>query len=233
IKFTDKGFVKLNCKIEKESFIKFLVTDTGIGIEKNKTDLLFGKFNQLHIDLEGKYGGTGLGLALSKKLVELMGGEIGFKTEFGKGSVFYFTIPLKVCDRQNEECMICSRKVKILFADDEIINQKYFQSLMESENIEIDFADDGIDAVEKYKTNIYDAVILDIHMPLLGGLAAAKAIRDFEKTINARTPIMILSGTFLDDGTNFCVEHNIDEYRSKPAKKDVVINFICKNLDKK
>ncbi len=187
IKFTKKGEISIVCRLEKklqDSYeLYFSVKDTGIGIPKKNQEKLFEEFTQADSSITRKFGGTGLGLTISKKLAELMHGKIGIDSEEGKGSTFWFTIALKKSEKKSNPVETGDlSKAKILAIDDNTTNLKIIGALLSSWNIEHKLAKsgpEGIDMLHKAKQDneYFDIAILDMQMPDMDGIQVAKAIK--------------------------------------------------------
>lgn len=251
IKFTSKGSVLVSAEqindSSKEIIVLFRVKDTGAGIKREDTGKLFKSFSQLKTKNTEKLHGTGLGLSISKKLVELMGGNIGLESEFNKGSVFYFTIPyskepviLKTKDSihdavQNEYIRLDG--LSVLFAEDENINRIVISSLLKKKGCNIDLAVNGLEALNAYKKKKYDIILMDIQMPVMDGVDALKAIREIEKTTGTYTPVIAITAHAVRGDREKFLAAGMDEYITKPVDKELLYstigNMIKKFIDSK
>ncbi|MDA3850847.1 MAG: transporter substrate-binding domain-containing protein, partial [Spirochaetaceae bacterium] len=204
VKFTEKGSVSLSLR-EEEGNILFSVEDTGIGMTEQQINKIFNPFTQGDETMVRRFGGTGLGTTISKELVELMGGEIELKSEFGKGSVFSFTLPdiypeeectedcrTQFIDEANQE-RNNPRRFSLLLAEDIEANRTLAKIRLVKEGHRVEFAKDGNGAIKKVIHGDYDAVLMDIHMPRMDGLEATKRIRKMEG--DHRTPVVIIAIT--------------------------------------
>jgi CheY-like chemotaxis protein len=241
IKFTQNGEVNIKIKKTQDDVYLFEVQDTGIGLKKEQIKTLFDEFSQADMSTSRKYGGTGLGLSISKNLVHLMGGSIHVESEFGKGSSFRVTLPLDKAENfyetQSEileDIEIITEKVnaldniRILVAEDNKMNQMVLDMLLEDTKLELDFADDGEIAVEKYKNGEYNLILMDLQMPNLDGYGAAKAIREFDSNI----AIVALSANVLEEDIKRAFSSGMDEYLSKPIELEKLFSFILKYTHK-
>ena len=242
IKFTDKGTVTLKLNVREKSNEKiklyFEVIDTGIGISADGKKNLFNVFKQSDSSITRKYGGTGLGLAISKNLSKLMGGEIGVESELGKGSDFWFTAVfdrvkqsfVKLDENQNVITSQEIKKMNLLLAEDNVINQKVAVFNLQKFGHEIDIAENGKIAVEKFKENKYDAILMDIYMPEMNGIEATEEIRKIEKENNVSKGISIIAMTAnaLKGDREKLLARGMNDYISKPFKpeelKKILIN---------
>lgn len=236
IKFTDMGEVAviLECTYKKadEVMIKFTVTDTGIGISEADRDKLFKSFSQIDTSFTKQYGGTGLGLVISKSLIEMMGGKIEFDSIKGKGSSFYFELPLKISqgnkDKMKSECVFSiedKREGHLLVAEDEPVSQNFITQLLRQRGYTLDLAQNGKEAVELYKRNHYDAIIMDINMPEMDGIEATRQIRKIEGMLR-RTPIIAATAFALSGDKERFLSVGMDGYIAKPITIDQLFSLL-------
>ena len=234
VRFTEKGKVVVRLTVGRSTSIgprefTFSVTDTGIGIPEDKKALLFRAFSQADVSHSRSFGGAGLGLAISKELVELMGGVISFESEDGAGSTFSFTIPLaeaKPCDAgasiepQTVDSTIPApqgeRITRLLLAEDDRTISEILGVLLMRAGYQVDFARDGVMAVEMWQKGGYDLVLMDIQMPLLNGFEATSAIREYEQELGLRTPIIAMTAHALKEDQQRCLAAGMDGYIPKP-----------------
>jgi two-component system, sensor histidine kinase len=233
IKYTERGEVTLGVKrnrAENGSIkLKFIVTDTGIGIAEEEKVRLFKKFSQVDGSTTRRHGGTGLGLAISKQLVEKMGGEIWVESEKGKGSSFCFTLSLRADERAltltnplirekreepiNENLVMSHR---ILLAEDHKINLMVLSEMLKEKGYSVDTATNGIEALAHCERNEYDAILMDIQMPEMDGLEATRRIRAREG-FQKHTPIIALTAYALKGDRERFLSLGMDEYIPKPV----------------
>ena len=236
IKFTDYGRVDINVKKlnhdEKFDLLRFEVFDTGIGISENHFESIFDFFSQPQTVTTRKQGGSGLGLAIVKKLIELHGSSIRLDSVLNKGSVFYFDLKFKKSDSPNRT--ISNRAINlsgktVLLAEDNIINAMLIRKLLSKWDILSEHALNGIEAVEKSKSKVFDFILMDIHMPEMDGFDAATNIRKPENP-NYNTPIFALTA----DVTAETKEENISLFRDflrKPIEIDKLYDAIVNCLN--
>ena len=231
IKFTKDGDIwvrayKTNVKDNMYN-LRFEIEDNGIGISKEKQDQMFDSFSQGSVQINRKYGGTGLGLSIVKGLIQILKGKIHLKSELGKGSTFFFEIPLeydkeadkpKVEEVKKENIMgdLDLTNVKILIVEDNKINQMITKKILNKMNLYCDVVDNGEAAVEQVKETAYDVVLMDIHMPGISGLEATKIIRTFDKELT----IFALTAVTLEDKMHEFGEAGFDDIISKPFKQE-------------
>lgn len=242
IKFTSKGFVyvQVNLIEMNESVIRlhFEVQDTGIGISPENQSKLFKSFSQADISTTRKFGGTGLGLAISKNLVQLMNGNIGIISEFGKGAIFHFDVEFGVSSQdisddeiqELDELMPNDKKLKILLAEDNVINQKVAILILEKLGHSVCAVSDGNLAVEKFINEPPDAIFMDIQMPGMDGVEATGKIREWEQMNNvlSRIPIIAITANTLKSDKELFSAAGMDDYLSKPFNLGELIRILNK-----
>ena len=239
IKFTEKGDITIAIKkiseTNDEVELKFLVSDTGIGIAAEDKERLFESFCQLDNTYTKRYAGSGLGLAITKNLVELMGGSIGLESERGKGSSFYFYLKFKIGYKIEEKIDYIPkisksvRQLKILLVEDDEINQKVFLKMLLEKSHIVDIANDGLEAVEFFKENDYDVILMDIQMPNMNGVEAHNRIREIEKSNNLRhTPIVAITAYALKGDRERFLAMGFDDYISKPIQMNELFLMLNK-----
>jgi signal transduction histidine kinase/ActR/RegA family two-component response regulator len=242
IKFTSKGGVEIAVKIEKQEDLKtrllFSVTDTGIGIAKDRIDRLFRPFSQVDSSTTRKFGGTGLGLAISSKLCELMGGKMCVNSAPGVGSTFYFNIELlpapmdaaKDADDQTEaENAIDPAKVRLLLAEDNAINSKVAMLLLKRAGYAPDLAEDGEQVLEAYrKGKEYDIILMDMQMPVMDGLEATRKLRKMlaRKHGMLRPYIVALTASAGKPDHDRCIDAGMDAFLSKPIRLNEMLSVL-------
>jgi len=247
IKFTDKGYVRLEVELAEEGEhdlnIIFRIVDTGVGIPENKIDDIFEGFNQLNLSASKEYGGTGLGLTITRNLVQLLGGEIYVDSKFGEGSVFTVELRflkgnnrLDISEKAEIEGQSKEEKYKslnILIAEDDHINQRIIQAMMEKKGWKITMVSNGYDALEYYKRYCYDLILMDIFMPGIDGFTVAKEIRRIESNTKEYTPIIALTAAAMKEDREKCQRAGMDGYITKPIKSKMVYEVIESVLDKR
>ncbi len=238
LKFTHEGGVTIQVeginKTENVILIRFAIADTGIGIEEEKQKNIFERFRQAHPETTRRYGGTGLGLAIVKQLVEIQNGTISIASEPGKGSIFTVALPYEVLNENEVTSTIpstilatkpLSPGIKVLVAEDNQMNQKLIQYLLEQWQINFDIAANGRQAIEilKEKPREYGMVLMDIQMPEKDGYAATDEIRN---DLKLSIPIVAMTAHALAGEKEKCLAAGMDDYLSKPINEEQLYKLI-------
>lgn len=244
IKFTEKGYVKLSIQVQQsrqdEVEICVSVQDSGQGIKKEDLSKLFDAFTQVDLKKNHTKEGTGLGLAICNQLVELMGGELHVESEYGKGSNFYFVMWQKVIAQEKEtepvkrreekgassEFTFTAPEAKILLVDDNVINREVAKALLEPLMMQIDEAENGLEALQMVQQKKYDMVFMDHYMPVMDGVEATMKIRALEDEHNRRIPILALTADAVAGEKEKLIEVGINEVLSKPIQ----IQEVCERI---
>ncbi len=225
IKFTHRGSITVTTKLSSatsdNSSISFSVRDTGIGIPKEQQQLIFRSFTQASSNTTRQYGGTGLGLTISKKIVTLMGGDLHVESEVNKGSHFYFSVVLKNVDTQkrylNEEknkTLESLNGIRVLLAEDNPINMMIAKRFMTNWNVEIDDVSNGQLAVDVFKEKQFDILLIDLEMPVMDGYTAISEIRK----IDAQIPAIAFTAAVFDNMDDILKERGFNTYIQKPFR---------------
>lgn len=240
LKFTDEGSVQVKVypeeEKEKTQSVRFDVIDTGIGIPKEKYDAIFNSFSQARASTTREYGGTGLGLTISKQLVELQGGYISVESQENEGSKFSFNIIFKKSKTQVSESspklvkktshkQIKSNTRKVLVAEDNRINQILVKKVLNKHHFEVELVENGAKAIEALAREHFDILLLDLHMPIMDGYKAAQSIRSSEE-VYSTIPIIALTAAAIKGEEEKCMAHGMDDYVTKPFKADVLLSAI-------
>ncbi|SEG38690.1 hybrid sensor histidine kinase/response regulator [Flavobacterium urumqiense] len=242
VKFTDKGYVELIVSQVKETetatFLQFAIIDSGVGIPHDKIDSIFESFNQASNEMTRKFGGTGLGLTITRRLIELQGGSISVESEIGKGSKFSFLIQFKKAQNGIVKTVKIEKElsstdflkdINILLVEDNELNQLLTVKVFEKFDKTIDIADNGKIAIEKIEKNNYDIILMDIQMPEMDGIELTQYIRtNFGP--KSKIPIIALTAhaTLLEEQR--CLESGMNDYLSKPFDFNELIEKIHYNL---
>jgi signal transduction histidine kinase/ActR/RegA family two-component response regulator len=250
IKFTPaRGKVTARVRVIESagdaSRLAFSVTDTGIGIPADKLETMFQRYTQADASTARKYGGTGLGLSICKSLVELMEGKIGVHSEAGKGSDFWFELPFKMTASTDKPADFGAdepaptpapkpasaqafKGMRVLVAEDNENNQMLIELLLKRQGVETKIVGDGAEAVAHLRDNQYDLVLMDLEMPVMGGLEAVAAIREQEKMQGRRSNIVALSAHSPEQERGHCIAAGMDDYMMKPIDVKVLHAFLRK-----
>ncbi len=239
IKFTEKGSITVSVDSITHSKqgvrCDFSVQDTGIGLTQEQVDRLFSAFSQADTSVTRKYGGTGLGLAISKRIVEMMGGEIGVESRVGQGSRFYFYAFFALPDTNtvvepSKSMMVeyqedkTPKHERLLLVEDNEINQLIAEELLQDVGYIVDVANNGAEALEKLKNNTYAAVLMDIQMPVMDGLTASKKIR--ENAQHKALPIIAMSAHAMEGDKEISLAHGMNDHITKPISPQTLYNAL-------
>jgi CheY-like chemotaxis protein len=237
IKFTQNGKISIRLHQilvnEKISSFKIEVIDTGIGIDKDKFQSIFQKFSQAETKTSRQFGGTGLGLVITKKLLTLLGSDIQFESELGEGSNFFFVLHLPIDTKGSavntndlhedyeEENL---KGMRILLVEDNMINTKIAQKIMSQWDVVVDCAENGLVGLEKFHANSYDVILMDLSMPVMDGYDATIEIRKTDKLI----PIIALTASASFGYLDRALQIGINEYIIKPFNPKELNMKLCK-----
>lgn len=229
IKFTSNGLVEINIENEHETedvvTLKFSVKDNGIGIEEDNLAKIFERFTQANSNITRNHGGSGLGLTIIRKLLHLLGSEIYVKSEFGKGSIFHFSLNLP---KSKQEITIEQEKIdntinknqligkNVLLVEDVKFNVLVAKKIMERWQMNIDVAENGAIAVEKAQKTAYDIILMDLQMPVMDGITATKNLR----ALGILTPIIALTASVSNETQTEVIESGMNDYITKPFNPD-------------
>ncbi|WP_291132018.1 tetratricopeptide repeat-containing hybrid sensor histidine kinase/response regulator [Flavobacterium sp. UBA7682] len=237
LKFTQNGEVNVIAKLIDQgsdfSRINFEIRDTGIGIPEEKQETIFDSFSQGSIEINRKYGGTGLGLTIVKKLVDLLGGEIGLKSEVGVGTSFAFELNLLNGNQeiQVEKPLLYSDDIlvgkNILVVEDNKINQMVTKKMLENKRMKCKIVDNGEEAINVMRAkNDFDLVLMDVHLPGINGTIATQHIREFETQI----PIIALTAISLNENREMLLSFGMTDVITKPFEPENFYRVIALNL---
>jgi len=225
IKFTERGEIQVLVTPSRtyEQGIWLGVRDTGIGIPPDRLTAIFEPFTQADSSTTRKYGGTGLGLTICKRLAEMMGGQIGVESELGVGSTFYVDLPLPTAELPDSQMgeieaaeVLVPLGKRVLLVEDNEVNRKVALRLLEKLQLVVEVATNGVEAVQKATTNAYDLILMDCQMPEMDGYEATRQLR----AQGVRTPIIALTANALQGDQEQCLLAGMDDYLSKPIKPD-------------
>jgi CheY-like chemotaxis protein len=245
IKFTHQGGISIivhHKPAENNSAtVFFAVRDTGIGIPKDKQELIFESFRQADGSTTRKYGGTGLGLAISSRLVQLMGGTIRVESDAGQGSTFHFTARFGVAAAVENGSATGLRalltavsaptlghltSLSILLAEDNLVNQRLASRLLEKRGHRVAVASTGREALDRLEREHFDLILMDVQMPDMDGLQATALIRQREDPLGMHTPIVALTAHTMKGDRERCLAAGMDEYITKPIEAAKLIEIV-------
>jgi len=239
IKFTSAGNIVVRAEIldQTSEFIRleFFISDTGIGIAHEDQDRIFTIFTQADASTTRNYGGAGLGLAISRKLVEMMGGHIRVESRPNHGSIFRFTVRLKMLRDSSSElpsmgrfalAPVPERALQVLLAEDTPTNQKVAEYLLERRGHLVEIAPDGRKALELIEQRNFDVVLMDVQMPVMDGFQATAAIRALPDPVKAGLPIIAMTAHTLKGDAESCLAAGMDAYIGKPIQAEEFLELV-------
>ena len=239
LKFTKNGEVTVSANLQQlknsKATLYFEITDTGIGIPEDKLATVFDSFSQGSIEVNRKYGGTGLGLTIVKKLIKILGGNIQLKSIVGEGSSFYFSLNFPISTLQESQLEAkplvkydASKLInkKILVVEDNKINQMITKKMLESKGIFCEIIDNGEEAIDVLRNKIFDLVLMDFHLPGINGTVATETIRLF----NTTTPIIALTAISLLENRELLLSFGMNDVITKPFIPDEFYRIIAQHI---
>ena len=249
IKFSEQGDVRLRLEVHKQDAyrieLRVEIEDQGIGIPQDEHERLFNMFEQAEASTTRRYGGAGLGLAISRRLVEAMGGSIGLRSEPGKGSVFWFVVPLAksaevqlahAADKEAELQLVEARLRelaegrRILLVEDDEVNQIVAEDLLDQAGLSVTLAANGRQAVEAANGQVFDLILMDHQMPVMNGIDATRLIR--ERGLNVATPVLAMTASAYEEHRLACLEAGMDDFLSKPIEPLLFYRALLRWLSK-
>ncbi len=243
VKFTEKGEVKIKVDLMEEDStsvkLQFSIQDTGIGISHDKLDSIFDSFTQASANTTRKYGGTGLGLTITKQLIELQGGTICVSSKLGVGTTFTFILPLKKgssnvqaqTNKTDGKKSNTFNDVQILLVEDNLINQKVASYTLTKQGAQVEIANHGKEAIMMIEKKKYDVILMDIHMPEMDGFEATRYIRNNIKESINKTPIIAMTASALVSERARCLASGMNDYISKPFQAKELYEKISLQLN--
>ncbi|HAQ64965.1 MAG TPA: hybrid sensor histidine kinase/response regulator [Bacteroidales bacterium] len=244
IKFSPKGSIQVSVKPHQESEnalkLLFEVIDTGIGISTEQQDRLFKSFSQADASTTRRFGGTGLGLAICKSLCEMMDGQIGVSSVLGKGSTFWFTATFEKIEQSATEVAAGNHAdsadhhngLRIMLAEDNPINQKVALINLNKAGHSVEVAANGIEALNLFRKNKYDLILMDVQMPEMDGIESTIKIREDEEKLGTHIPIIAMTANTLDSDRDSCIEAGMDDFITKPFKAEQLNEVIYRAINR-
>ena len=235
VKLTQAGSVTLRTSWKPDDTgisgrLRLSVSDSGAGIEPEKVKRLFERFSQADVSINRTHGGTGLGLAISKGIVELMGGRIGFTTRPGKGSTFWFEIPMAIGEAPAEvhsaEVGVDYPSLRVLVVDDTAVNRELVKLMLEPLGFEVEEASGGAEGIKAAISQAYDLILMDVRMPGVDGLEATRVIRATSK-LNGGVPILALTADVQPENAHACRAAGMDDVLAKPIVPQQLLSKIA------
>lgn len=230
VKFTEAGGVNVSVTADEEGRLRFVVQDTGIGIDAAAQRRLFQDFAQADASVARRFGGSGLGLAICKRLAALMGGDIGVDSRLGEGSRFWVAIPFGKAEHADAppQCApapiakaAADRPLRVLLAEDNCVNQMVIRGLLERRGHKVVTAEDGVQAVEAARGGGFDVILMDMLMPVMDGVEAARFIRSLPPPVG-ETPIIALTASVLEGDAQKCRDAGMNDFVSKPVAPETL-----------
>ncbi|WP_421878196.1 ATP-binding protein [Marinoscillum sp.] len=236
VKFTNTGGVDVIAKMESNDDgyrLQVEVNDTGRGISSENLPTIFNPYDQAGNETARLYGGTGLGLSIVRQLVDLYGGSINVTSKLGDGSSFQFDVQLDkaVAVKKSKKVVSIDQlsNIKILMAEDNLINQMVVKSLLQDMDVELDIVENGQEAINAIYKKTYDIILMDVQMPIMNGLDAARFITKSHDVPNHETRIIALTASILKEDIEACYAAGMDDYLAKPFKPQDLIEKISVN----
>ena len=235
IKYAPNGQAIIELTKEDNKLLKVVVSDNGVGIQKDKLKHIFQPYAQEKTNTSRQYGGTGLGLAICDLIIQLMNGKINVESD-SSGTVFSFIVPYKISDKPKLEVFkstkIGLKNIKILMAEDDELNGKLFKDLIENidNNITLEWVKNGQEAIDMSSKNIYDIILMDIEMPIKNGFETSLEIRKSLNSNNKSTTIIAMTAHLVEDVLDRCYENGINDCISKPFQIEMLYKKISKSI---
>ena len=237
VKFTETGYINVECLViettEISQLVSITISDSGIGMDDSFLKMIFNKFSQENNSMRRKYGGTGLGMAITHELVNLLGGKINVWSEKGKGSQFMIELNIKInpapqlqMEQKQIDFLSALSGKNILLVEDNLMNRLVANNLLKRYQVLVTQANNGEEALDKLKSKSFDLILMDLQMPVMDGLEATRLIRKQ----NHRTPIVALTANAFKSEIDSCFEAGMNDFATKPFEVEVLLSTIVKNL---
>lgn len=241
LKFTETGHITIATAIrdnnEERAIVEITISDTGIGIVKERLSTIFEPFEQADATISRKYGGTGLGLAICKNMIEMQNGELLVESEEGKGSSFIIRLPYQIsieAMQDNEVRQEIDYKSlgprKVLVAEDVELNQFLARHILESWDFVVVIAGNGLEAIEQLGREPFDCILMDVQMPEMDGIEATHRIRSLPDPVKANIPIIALTANALKGDSEKYLAAGMTDYLAKPFDEERLFRVIFRNL---
>jgi CheY-like chemotaxis protein len=241
LKFTERGHININTAIVERKddsvIVEITISDTGIGISESRIQTIFEPFEQADAAISRKYGGTGLGLTISKNMIEMQEGELRVQSTEGKGSIFTIRIPYHLSieamqeNESEQEIDYKSMGVKrVLVAEDVELNQYLARHILESWGFEVVIAVNGREALELLMKDSFDCILMDVQMPEMDGMEATQRIRQLPDPVKSAIPIIALTANALKGDSEKYLATGMDDYLAKPFNEETLFRVIYRNL---
>lgn len=245
IKFTEAGFVKVNLRRvadlkDSRNEYELVVEDSGVGIPVDKLEKIFDKFTQADGSITRRYGGTGLGLTITRRLVEMFGGRIWVESVEGQGSQFYVRIPLEAAVKPKRNASeskasglapvsFDGRAPRILLVEDNAVNQKVVLAILSKRGFEVEIASNGLEALTALQKAAFDLVLMDVQMPYMDGIEATRKIREELRLV--KLPIIAMTAHAMTGDRERCIAAGMNDYASKPVNPSTLVGTIVRHLE--
>ena len=229
VKFTPSGVVRLSVQVSRPGWIRFEVSDTGIGLSPQQTQSLFQEFHQVDASPTRKFGGSGLGLAISQRLAQLMGGRLWVESRLGEGSTFFFDLPLAATERGTEKEAVpvsaMPAGLRVLVAEDNAVNQKVAVMMLSQAGAHVEIAENGRVALDRHQASPYGLILMDCQMPEMDGYEATARIRALPGNASIVPIVGVTANAFAEDRDR-CMRAGMNGYVAKPLSRATLMAAI-------